>query len=251
MVPHMNELEDKFGPRGLSIVGVTSEGEKETTKWVQGKHAKYAYAYDKSGALASAFGVRGIPHAVLVDVNGTVLWSGHPGQLDEALLEKAVSGALKKPLWELGKDEAGVRKALLADDLAQAAKAAEAAGPESAELVRAWIDSRVAAVESAVERGDYRVAVTVGDRAAKALAGLPEADKVAALVDGVRKDPERKALLRAQETLGELETAALSAQGRKKTAEIAAKLEKLAADHPGTSVAERATEVANDLKRRK
>ncbi len=251
MVPHMNELDAKFGPRGLSIVGVTSESKQDTEKWIRAKGAKYAYAYDKGGALSGAFGVRGIPHAVLVDPSGTILWRGHPGQLDESELEAAVSGALQKPLWALAKDQVDLRRSLVADDLAAASKAAEKAGADSAELVRAWIAARVVAVKAAIDRGDYRAAMAVGERAEKALAGLPEAGEVEELLAKIKKDPKTKEILRAQQAVEALELEALTAQGKKKTKELIEKLEKQAADHPGTIVAERAQRAAAELKRRK
>ena len=50
-VPHLNELHAKFEAKGLSIIGVTSESAAETVPWVEGKGAKYPYAYDKGDKL--------------------------------------------------------------------------------------------------------------------------------------------------------------------------------------------------------
>src|SRR5262245_44923612 len=97
-VPHLNELQDSLGGKGLTIIVVTDEGESDTVKWIAAKKVKYAYAYDKGGKLKRFFGVQGIPHAVLVDATGTVVWDGHPASLDPATIEKALGGALPKPM---------------------------------------------------------------------------------------------------------------------------------------------------------
>ena len=38
-------------------------------------------AYDPDARLHEYFGVHGIPHAILVDAAGTVVWRGHPARL--------------------------------------------------------------------------------------------------------------------------------------------------------------------------
>jgi hypothetical protein len=92
---------------------VTDEGEAETVKWVEEKGAKYAYGYDRGGKLASYFKVSGIPAAVLVDAKGIVVWQGHPSGVTDALIEKAVAGALAKEL--AGLPERDAVEALLAE----------------------------------------------------------------------------------------------------------------------------------------
>ena len=96
---HLNELQDTYGNRGLTVLGVTSEGAGSTEPWIDEKGARYAYAYDKGGQLSRWFGVSGIPHAALVDPMGEVVWTGHPGKLDSKLVEQSLAGALAKPVW--------------------------------------------------------------------------------------------------------------------------------------------------------
>ena len=61
----MNDLEESYKAKGLSVIGVTSEGASDTVKWIAEKGVKYAYGYDKSGKFSAYCGVSGIPHAVL------------------------------------------------------------------------------------------------------------------------------------------------------------------------------------------
>ncbi len=251
MVPHMNELSEKFESRGLTIVGVTDESEKDTVKWIKRNGAKYAYAYDKGGAMARTFGVRGIPDAVLVDSYGTIVWRGHPGKLDEKTIEEALKGAVQNPMWKWPSEADGVRKALLKDKYASALEAAAKAGDDYEKAVRERIAHVVSSAKDAHQAGDYLRAATLSERAQKALAGLPEADEMAALLAGIKKDPQAQKILRVQEDLAELEMEAMNVSSDKQARVLAEKLEKLATDHPGTIVQERAERTALDLRRMK
>ena len=71
---HLNDLQDEFGERGLTVLAVTNEGAKPTERFVESTRMAYPYAYDKKSALMRAMGVGPIPHAVLVDPSGTIVW---------------------------------------------------------------------------------------------------------------------------------------------------------------------------------
>src|SRR4030095_9103997 len=141
-------MQEKFGPKGLSVLGVTDEGASDTEKWVESKGVHYAYAYDKGGKLARYFGVRGIPHAVLIDAAGPGVWKGHPGSLDDTTLESALKGALPKPVWEWSGAAKGVKAALskraFKSAIDQAAKLdAAASGPEILAALQGILRARV------------------------------------------------------------------------------------------------------------
>ena len=110
----MNELNEQFESKGLTIIGVTGEGKGDTEKWVESKGAEYPYGYDKGGKIRSYFGVTGIPHAVLIDPTGTIVWRGNPGGLSNATIEASLGGALAEPLWKWPDAAKKVRQALQA-----------------------------------------------------------------------------------------------------------------------------------------
>lgn len=188
---------------------------------------------------------------MLVDSNGTIVWRGHPGRLDEKTVEDALAGALQSPLWKWPAEADGVRKALLRDKYASALDAATKAGGDYEKVVRERIAFAVSSAKNALQASDYLLAVTLSERAQKALAGLPEADEMAALLAGIKKDSKAQKILRAQEDLAELEIEALSASSEKQARVLAEKLEKLATDHAGTIVQKRAERTAADLRRMK
>ena len=89
MVPRLNELHDDLADRGLVIVGVTAEAENVVAPYVAQQQVRYPVA----GARTEGYEVRGVPHAFLIGTDGTLLWSGHPAQLDRSQLELALVGA--------------------------------------------------------------------------------------------------------------------------------------------------------------
>src|SRR5262245_16734372 len=100
MVPQINELQAKYGARGLSVVGVTTDGGKKTPAWIEKNGVEYAWGRDPSGELNRLFQVQAIPWTILIDANGTVAWIGDPRRLKEETIESALPDALQQPGWE-------------------------------------------------------------------------------------------------------------------------------------------------------
>lgn len=81
--PHLTELYEKYKSHGVQIVGVSDESESAVRKFVtkMGSKMTYSVALDLLGITnkyRSTFGVRGIPHAFVIDKQGIVQYSGHP-----------------------------------------------------------------------------------------------------------------------------------------------------------------------------
>lgn len=235
---------------------MTNEGKSITEKWVESKNARYAYAFDKGGKLQRRFGVRGIPHAILVDPTGTVRWRGHPMGLDASTLEGALEGALKTPLYDWPSSADGVKKALLSDDLGRALDLAGKLGDEGADItasVEGMIAMRTADMNAAFEAKRYFKALTLAEVNAKAMAGLPGGEEAQRIVDRIQDDPQLKKLVKGQEKLAKLEAEVADIQKKKDADKLIKAAEKLASQYKGTVVADQATELAQAIgsKRRK
>jgi uncharacterized protein YktA (UPF0223 family) len=210
---------------------VTSEGESQTEPWVESKGARYPYAYDPGGKLSRELGVSGIPAAFLVDPTGKIVWQGHPGNLDNATVEKHLEGALTRPIYEWSGSAKKVKQAFLKGDFAkaldEAAKLAEddPFGEEVAGIVRGILEGRMASYEAALERGDILKAYEGFKGISKGLKGLPEEERVKEALKAISKDKEMKATMKAQEKLAELSAVELRRQ--KDCDEVIADLEKL------------------------
>ena len=73
------------------IVGVTNEDrELARDKMEQAKMA-YPVAITPGNTAEEAYDITGVPRAFLIDRRGRLVWSGHPAQLDEALLAEVIA----------------------------------------------------------------------------------------------------------------------------------------------------------------
>ncbi len=86
-IPHLNEIYKKFKDRGLLAVGVTDEDRMTVEGFMVKTPMDYTVAIDADGALGNSFGIKGIPHAMLVDKSGKIVWEGHPMDLQESAIE--------------------------------------------------------------------------------------------------------------------------------------------------------------------
>jgi len=83
-IPHLNELQKHHKDKGLIVVGVSDETPEVLKTFVKqmGDKIGYTIAADKRAATFRAylggFGVDGIPHAVLIDRQGRIVWHGSP-----------------------------------------------------------------------------------------------------------------------------------------------------------------------------
>lgn len=87
-IPHLNEVYKKYKDKGLVIVGITDEDNATVRKFTKDNPIDYFPATDRNGKLSKEFGIQGIPHAVLVNKSGEIVWEGHPMQLKDADVEK-------------------------------------------------------------------------------------------------------------------------------------------------------------------
>ncbi len=91
-IPHLTEMQKKF--KDVAFVGISDEDADTVKDFVKkmGDKMDYTVAVDddkKTGeAFMAAFGVKGIPHAFVVDKESRIVWSGHPmAGLEETLTD--------------------------------------------------------------------------------------------------------------------------------------------------------------------
>ncbi len=95
MIPHMNELQEKYGSKA-AFIGISDEPEEKVKAFKGHKDRKtgemhvieYANGIDTSKKAKKALGIKGIPSMMIVDPNGKVVWVGHPGYVNDQLVEK-------------------------------------------------------------------------------------------------------------------------------------------------------------------
>jgi len=93
-VPKMQKIHDDFKAQGLQMVGLTkitrSSTEKNVMEFINGEKLSYPMAKEVvengKGNLSTHFAVRGVPAAAVVK-GGKVVWRGHPGRLNDAMIK--------------------------------------------------------------------------------------------------------------------------------------------------------------------
>ena len=81
--PWMNEMQAKYGARGLQVVGINLDAKRaDADQFLAQLPAQFALAFDAKGESAKRFGVKGMPTSVLIDPSGKVI-AVHQGFRDE------------------------------------------------------------------------------------------------------------------------------------------------------------------------
>lgn len=94
--PWMNQLQDKYGAKGLRVLAVNLDARREDAQRFLAEHpARFALGFDPQGALARRVGVKAMPSSLLLDASGKVV-AVHQGfrAEDAAELDARIAQAL-------------------------------------------------------------------------------------------------------------------------------------------------------------
>lgn len=100
-MPHLSELAEKYS-KDVTVIGCSILEKKETTladveKFVVGntKNMRYHVAAENGSEMSTSWhrasGGSGIPNCIVVDRDGRIAWTGHPGSL-KSILPKIIAG---------------------------------------------------------------------------------------------------------------------------------------------------------------
>jgi hypothetical protein len=212
---------------------VTGEGQGPTDKWVAKTDAKFAYGYDKGSQLGRWFGVRGIPHAVLIDPNGVIVWRGNPSTLKAKTIEPHLEGALSRPISDWPESASKVVKQLGKREYKKALGEAEKLDGEERTDILASLDSlfngKRNAVEGWMKTADYLAVEEYGKAYAKQLKGLPQGDAIKDVLDRLDDDDDAQDMLDAQRKVAKLMSGKIKKSQRNK---VKKQLQAIAARFP-------------------
>ena len=96
--PWMNQMQAKYGPRGLQVLAINLDTKRsEADAFLSQVPARFAIGFDERGESPTRYGVRGMPTSVLIGADGVVLLQ-HAGfrDADKPTLEAAIVAALGK-----------------------------------------------------------------------------------------------------------------------------------------------------------
>jgi thiol-disulfide isomerase/thioredoxin len=76
--PWMNDMQQRYGGKGLSIVAVNVDKKREDAdKFLAQTPAQFTIVFDPAGATPSSFAVKGMPSSYLIDGKGNVVAVEH------------------------------------------------------------------------------------------------------------------------------------------------------------------------------
>jgi thiol-disulfide isomerase/thioredoxin len=91
--PWMSEMQQKYGTRGLVVVGINVDKKRaDADRFLAQTPAGFTVVYDEAGAAPSAYGVKSMPSSYLIDAQGKITFVER-GFLDEhkAELEQRIA----------------------------------------------------------------------------------------------------------------------------------------------------------------
>jgi cytochrome c biogenesis protein CcmG/thiol:disulfide interchange protein DsbE len=94
--PWMNEMQAKYGARGLQIVAINLDAKNDDARgFLAAVPAQFTIAFDPTGAVPKSYGLKGMPSSYLIGKDGKLVFE-HMGfnQNDKAALEKAIDEQL-------------------------------------------------------------------------------------------------------------------------------------------------------------
>lgn len=97
--PWMNEMQKKYGSRGLQVLAVNLDAKRaEADAFLASNPAGFALAFDGKGDSARRIGIKGMPTSLLLGPQGQVLWV-HQGfrPEDRLALEARLAAAIGTP----------------------------------------------------------------------------------------------------------------------------------------------------------
>lgn len=81
--PWMNEMQARYGAKGLRVVGINVDQKTDDAKaFLKDTPANFDVAFDQGGKTPKAYAIKGMPTSVLIGPDGKVL-SVHSGFKDE------------------------------------------------------------------------------------------------------------------------------------------------------------------------
>lgn len=90
-IPHLNELQNKYGDNEFKLVSFTEQNRHGIENFIKRTPIAYTIGLEGDGTF-DRYGVTAIPQAFLVDKSGKISWEGNSG---DAALDGAIQAALK------------------------------------------------------------------------------------------------------------------------------------------------------------
>lgn len=209
-------MQSKYGDQGFTVAALSDEGASVVQKFVKDQKLTYPIGIDSGGKTKRGFGVRGIPQAYLINVDGRVIWEGHPGakELAQQLEDELIQTNTYVPKKPLPKSLEKVADQLKSGAFAEAIKLARAV-EGAADEVKGLLEDLAVKAKARLARANklhadegrtYEASLILQDIVTR-YAGIDEAQQAKATLDQWKADPAVAAALPLSQTFYEAEQA--------------------------------------------
>ena len=265
--PHMVQVNRDFAAKGLQFVGVSLDSDPSAlTPVIKAKGFTWPMSYEGagwSGKTPKEWGVDSIPQTFIIGPDGTVLWRGHPAELDEPLAKAfkdhppqlvdpktlaSANATIAAAEQAVDADPAKAAK-LLATVPAAARSDADANAKVTAvtDKLTAYGQSKLDAAQQQVDAKQFGPAARTLKDLTTALAGQPAAATAKQKLAELMKDPAVRTAMIADKRTAAADEALASAAKLKSAGrdELAyPKYKSVAASYAGTPAGTEAADVA-------
>ena len=90
---HLNKIQEDFDKKGLTVLSATGQDRDAVDGFVDELGPEYPILVR---AQSAAYSTGGVPNAYLISANGTILWHGHPGTLQDDDIEAGLKDVAKE-----------------------------------------------------------------------------------------------------------------------------------------------------------
>lgn len=212
MVPHMVEMNQKYGAKGLQIIGISLDEDRAAMLQItKQKGMTWPEYFDGTGwdnKFWKQYGANGIPFTVLVSPQGKVLYAGHPAAGLDGAIEKAFKDdppqlVDPKIVSDANSSLDAIESSIAAGDEKGAIKLMSKV-PAVARLdpkiitredgvqkkLEAAANSMLSEAQTQIDQGKYVDSVARLRELSTALAGLPEAVRAKLMLSSLMAKPE-------------------------------------------------------------
>ena len=90
-IPKLNAFHQKYGPKGLVMIGVSEESKETVAPFLEKFPIQYASAVEGTSSLHKSLRIRALPYAIFVNRSGTIVWRGQPSEITGELIESLLA----------------------------------------------------------------------------------------------------------------------------------------------------------------
>jgi hypothetical protein len=247
-------MSEKYAEKGLTVVAISKQAKADVEKYVEDLEAKHPVVCESSDSMR-AYGCSSYPSCFLVGSNGRILWSGHPADFKDELVESTLEKTKLLPTLPKGlsahaksleKLKYGAVLAKVESDLKAARFTAEE-DKTAATALQEWLSwyatSTLESADALVGKGEvYRAYVALSD-VEEAFKGHPLSAQAKASIGKLKGDSAHALEIKAGQMLDAVRKELGGERDREKVAEALKPLlaKKYAATKAGKAAADLAT----------